>query len=72
MFTYSHANTPLGQSERAYYLSYFVVINAKDIELFRNKSVYKFYPLKALIILEQVSTSVVEKKKEKNFDGQAM
>ena len=24
MFTYSHANTPLGQSERAYYLSYFL------------------------------------------------
>ena len=24
MFTYSHANTPLGQSERAYYLSYFI------------------------------------------------
>ena len=24
MFTYSHANTPLGQSERAYYLSYFM------------------------------------------------
>ena len=24
MFTYSHENTPLGQSERAYYLSYFV------------------------------------------------
>ena len=23
MFTYSYANTPLGQSERAYYLSYF-------------------------------------------------
>ena len=23
-FTYSHANTPLGQSERAYYLSYFI------------------------------------------------
>ena len=23
MFTYSHANTPLGQSERAYHLSYF-------------------------------------------------
>ena len=23
MFTYSHANTPLGQSDRAYYLSYF-------------------------------------------------
>ena len=26
MFTYSHANTPLGQSERAYYLSYFIII----------------------------------------------
>ena len=24
MFTYSHANTPLGQSERAYCLSYFI------------------------------------------------
>ena len=24
MFTYSHANTTLGQSERAYYLSYFI------------------------------------------------
>ena len=27
MFTYSHANTPLGQSERAYYLSYFIKHN---------------------------------------------
>ena len=27
MFTYSHANTPLGQSERAYYLSYFINTN---------------------------------------------
>ena len=26
MFKYSHANTPLGQSERAYYLSYFIKI----------------------------------------------
>ena len=26
-FTYSYANTPLGQSERAYYLSYFKTIN---------------------------------------------
>ena len=25
MFTYSHANTPLGQSECAYYLSYFIM-----------------------------------------------
>ena len=29
MFTYSHANTPLSQSERAYYLSYFIKYNAK-------------------------------------------
>ena len=26
MFTYYHANTPLGQSERSYYLSYFINI----------------------------------------------
>ena len=25
MFTYSHENTALGQSERAYYLSYFII-----------------------------------------------
>ena len=28
MFTYSHANTPLGQSERAYYLSNFIKLNS--------------------------------------------
>ena len=30
MFTYSHANTPLGKSERAYYLSYFIKRNGYD------------------------------------------
>ena len=29
MFTYSHANTPLGQSEHAYYLSYFIKCDSK-------------------------------------------
>ena len=33
MFTYSHANTPLGQSERAYYLSYFINIYSVYIYL---------------------------------------
>ena len=34
MFTYSHANTPLGQSERAYYLSYFIsIINPENCGL---------------------------------------
>ena len=42
------------------------------MELFRNGSVYEFYRLKALIILKQVNTSVVEKKEEKKFDGEAM
>ena len=27
IFTYSHANTPLGQSERAHYLSLFLIKN---------------------------------------------
>ena len=30
MFTYSHANMPLGQSEHVYYLSYFITRNAKE------------------------------------------
>ena len=32
MFTYSHANTPLGQSERAYYLSYFINSNSTVVD----------------------------------------
>ena len=38
MFTYSHANTPLGQSERAYYLSYFI-IDLFGYERIRERSV---------------------------------
>ena len=38
-------------------------------ELFRNGSVYEFYRLEA-ITLEQVNTSVVEKKKKKNLNWQ--
>ena len=36
-------------------------INDKDLELFRNRLVRKFYRLKVMITLEQVNTSVVEK-----------
>ena len=41
---------------------------------FWNRSVHEFYCLKAWITLEQVITSVVEKKNnlaEQNFDGEA-
>ena len=38
MFTYSHANTPLGQSEGAYYLSYFIIINARFLSVYANKT----------------------------------
>ena len=36
----------------------------KDVELFQNGSVHKFYRLKALFTLEKVNTSLVEKKEE--------
>ena len=36
-------------------------INVKDVELFRNGSVHEFCRLKALITLEEVNTSMVEK-----------
>ena len=31
MFTYSHATTPLGQSERVYYLSYFIMLTLVSV-----------------------------------------
>jgi len=48
-------------------------INAKNVELVRNGLVHEFYRLKALITLEQVNTSMVEKKNlyEQHFDGGA-
>ena len=45
----------------------------EGVEIFRKGSVHKFYRLKALITLEQVITSMVEKKNnhnEQNFDGE--
>ena len=44
------------------------------VELFQNGSFHEFYHLKALINLEQVITSVLEKKNnlnEQNVDGEA-
>ena len=56
----------------ALYLQHFLFMEQKShIELSWNRSVHKFYRLKALITLEQVITSVVEKKKnlnEQNFE----
>ena len=40
MVTYSHATTPLGQSERAYYLNYFIKLDG-DKELARADDVSK-------------------------------
>ena len=37
MFTYSRANTPLGQSERAYYLSYFIKVNQQCMRIKKEK-----------------------------------
>ena len=42
VFTYSHANTPLGQSERAYYLNYFIKRNTKRNKLVKFPSEYPF------------------------------
>ena len=46
----------------------------RDVQLFLNGSVHEFYHLKVLITLEQVITSMVEKKKninEPNVDDEA-
>ena len=56
----------------ALFLQHFLSIKYKShIELFRNRSAHVFYRLKALITLEQVINSVVEKKNnlnEQNFE----
>ena len=43
MFTYSHANTALGQSERAYYLSYFIIFSGLRINIKDNIIYFNFY-----------------------------
>ena len=46
----------------------------RDVQLFLNGSVHEFYHLKVLITLEQVITSMVEKKNnvnEPNVDDEA-
>ena len=43
MFTYSHANTPLGQSERAYYLSYFIISQVTPKPLYENEHATAFW-----------------------------
>ena len=53
----------LGVTKSHIWKSFNRKINAKDVELFGKGSVHKFYHLNALITLEQVNTSVVEKEK---------
>ena len=36
MFTYSHANTPLSQSERAYFRSYFITTKSFQVDWLEN------------------------------------
>ena len=54
MFTFSHANTTLGQSERAYYLSYFikasVSVTLGFITIARLYLLYSFSPSEARVV----------------------
>ena len=57
MFTYSHANTPLGQSERLYYLSYFIKVLVRLIDMFLLSQSSRNNKL-AKLILRMVSKSL--------------
>ena len=57
MFTYSHANTPLGLSERAHYLSYFIKRNIEFFTLVTDKNyqrliflTHKILPYTSIIV----------------------
>ena len=65
VFTYSHANTLLGQSERAYYLSYFInnntlgLLSAESLSFSLGKQPEFFFPLYSLSrfqVLRMIST----------------
>ena len=62
MFTYSHANTPLGQSERAYYLSYFInpsvtrVVWTSVITIVNNSNSFNFLYVGVLFVIKTGST----------------
>ena len=60
MFTYSHANTALGQSERAYYLSYFIKHISVDMAL-------KRYVACSVQIFNAVGYGFKKKKKLNSF-----
>ena len=54
MFTYSHANTPLGQSERADHLNYFIKLNINKRKYFKNSfivAVFVVLPAKTNILI---------------------
>ena len=54
MFTFFHANTPLGQSERAYYLSYVIKLDINKRKYFKNSfivAVLVVLPAKSNILI---------------------
>ena len=69
---YSENRGNLGREERD---ACFVKKALERCRVFPERSVHEFYRLKALITLEEVNTSVVQKKKknlyEQSFDGEA-
>ena len=53
MFTYSHVNTPLRQSKRAYYLSYFINSNVGQ-HLWRNAEIKECIVLESRVRLQPI------------------
>ena len=62
MFTYSHANTPLGQSEHAYYLSYFIKNNTNHKQTNNILQYQKTLPISLMTKLNAVYMILWRKK----------
>ena len=54
VFTYAHVKWFYGQSERTYYLKYFIMNNVKDIQSKKNKmewnKIFKHFELDEIVI----------------------
>ena len=67
MVTYSHATTPLGQSERAYYLSYFIKSSGHLLNNPRQNDLQTEFLMTRVSVIHVLFNSCTLRKKKKEI-----